>query len=454
MGLTTFSTGLSGLSTSSEGLSVVGNNLANLNTIGYKSSSISFSDVLGEQFSTPGTPTSGTSASIGLGAQVSSIRQSFSQGTLSTTGNPLDVAIQGDGFLIVNNSNGKYYTRAGNLQLDANGNLVSQSGANVQGYLRNPATGQIDTSSLQSIVIPANLNNPVATSNFELGMNLDGSAATGTQFSAAVQIFDSLGKAHTGTLTFQKDVSSGTPPTPIWRFDITIPKKETAGASATDTTQLSLLTGTTATNPPTAGALTFDGSGNLTSAYIGADPSTLPPLANLTIPPSSVTLPAMADGATLSSGLTWQLMDSSSNAPEITAFSSASTVSANNQNGLAAGSLTSLAIQPDGTISALFSNGSTISVAQLAMARFSNNPGLIQQGGGLYAESAASGTAFVGSPAQGGRGSLLAGSLEQSNVDLATELTKIITFQRSYQANAKIITSTDQLMQDTINMKQ
>src|SRR5262249_34387105 len=162
-----------------------------------------------------------------------------------------------------------YYTRAGNLQLDANGNLVSQSGANVQGYLRNATTGQIDTSALQSIVIPANLNDPIATSNFELGMNLDGSAATGTKFSAAVQIFDSMGKAHTATLTFQKDVSSGTPPTPVWRFDVTIPTKETAGASPTDTTQTSLLTGATATNPPAAGALTFDGAGNLTSAYIG-----------------------------------------------------------------------------------------------------------------------------------------------------------------------------------------
>jgi flagellar hook protein FlgE len=454
MGLTTFSTGLSGLATSSEGLSVVGNNLANLNTIGFKSSGISFSDVLGEQFSTPGTPTSGTSASVGLGAQVSGIRQNFGQGTLMTTGNPLDVAIQGDGFLIVNNTDGRFYTRAGNLQLDANGNLVSQSGANIQGYLRNPATGQIDSSVLQSIVIPANLSNPIPTSKFELGMNLDGSAAKGTQFSTAVQIYDSLGKAHTATLTFQKDVSTGSNPTAIWRFDITIPNKEVAGASPTDTTQLSLLTGQAAANPPAAGALTFDSTGKLTSAYIGPDPATPPPLANLGIPPSGVTLPALGNGATLNPALTWQLLDTTSNAPQITAFSTASTVSANNQDGVAAGSLSNIAIQPDGTIAAVFSNGSTISVAQLAMARFSNNPGLMQQGGGLYAESPASGPVFVGTPGQGGRGTLLAGSVEESNVDLATELTKIITFQRSYQANAKIITSTDQIMQDTINMKQ
>jgi flagellar hook protein FlgE len=455
MSLTTFSTGLSGLATSSEALSVVGNNLANLNTVGYKSPDISFSDVLGEQFSTPGTPTSGTTATIGLGAQVSSIRQNFSQGTLSTTGNPLDVAIQGQGFFVVDNQNGQFYTRAGNFQLDANGNLVTQSGANVQGYVWNPTTGKIDTSTLQSLSIPGNLSNPVATSNFQLGMNLDGGAAQGTQFSTAVQVFDSTGQAHTATITFQKDVRSGPNPTAVWRFDITIPNKDVAGASPTDTTQLSLLTGQTATNPPAAGALTFDSAGKLTSAYIGPDPATLPAVANLTIPPTGVTIPSMRNGATLSSsGLTWQLLDRTSNTPQITAFSSASTVSANTQNGSAPGSLTNLSIQPDGTISALFSNGSTMNVAQIATARFSNNAGLTEQGGGLYTESAASGTAFIGAAGQGGRGSLLSGALEQSNVDLATELTKIITFQRSYQANAKIITTTDQIMQDTINMKQ
>src|SRR5689334_9495704 len=127
MSLTTFSTGLSGLFTSSEALNVVGNNLANLNTAGYKSSSISFSDVFGEQFTTPGTAASGNTATVGLGAQVSSVRADFSQGGLETTNNPLDVAIQGAGFLVVNNSEGQFYTRAGHLQLDANGNLVTQA---------------------------------------------------------------------------------------------------------------------------------------------------------------------------------------------------------------------------------------------------------------------------------------------------------------------------------------
>src|SRR5436190_8143839 len=169
MGLTTFSTALSGLSTNSQGLNVVGNNLANLNTVGFKGSNISFADVLGQTFGTPGTPESGTTMTIGLGAQVSSVRQSMTQGTLQSTNNPLDVAIEGKGYLVVKNNNGQFYTRAGNMHLDANGNVVTDSGAQVQGYLRNPATGKIDTTiGLSSLRIPTTVDNPVPTSMFDM----------------------------------------------------------------------------------------------------------------------------------------------------------------------------------------------------------------------------------------------------------------------------------------------
>src|SRR5437667_9100020 len=308
MSLTTFSTGLSGLHTSSEALNVVGNNLANLNTAGYKASDISCSDVLGEQFTTPGTATSGNTASIGLGAQVSSVRANFGQGSLKTTNNPLDVAIQGSGFLVVNNSQGAFFTRAGNLQLDANGNLVTQAGANVQGYLQNPTTGQIDNTVLQSIKIPSGLNNPVATSQFNVGMNLDASAAKGTAFTTSIQVYDSLGKSHTATLTLAKDVSTGTNPTALWRFDITIPNNEVSGVAATDTQQYSLLTGKAERTPPAASALARDANGKLKSAYVGADPATLPALANITVP--ITTLPQLANGGSLSAaGITWTLLD-------------------------------------------------------------------------------------------------------------------------------------------------
>jgi len=454
MSLTTFSTGLSGLNTATQALNVVGNNLANLNTVGYKSSDISFSDVLGQQFSTPGTAASGNTASIGEGAQVSSVRENFSQGSITTTNNPLDVAIQGSSFLVVDSGQGQFFTRAGNLHLDTTGNLVSQSGANVQGYALNAATGKIDTSTLQSINIPSNLANPIATSSFDIAMNLDSTAATGTQFQSSIQLFDSLGKPQTATVTMQKDVTAGATPTALWRFDITIPNKGVSGVAPTDTQNFSLLTGKVATIPPKAGALVFDGSGKLTSAYVGADPATLPALANLTIPGAGVALPQMAGGGSLAPGITWKLMASPTSTPDITGFASPSAVSASDQNGAAAGTVNSLSIQSDGTIAAVFSNGSTVSVGQLALAQFSNINGLVQQGGGLYSASPASGAGSIGIAGQGGRGTLTGGSLEQSNVDLASELTKIITFQRGYQANAKIITVTDQIMQDTIAMKQ
>lgn len=455
MSLTTFSTGLSGLATNSQGLNVIGNNLANLNTVGFKTSNISFTDVLGQTFSTPGTAKAGNTMHVGLGAQVGGVRAAFTQGSVQTTNNPLDVAIQGKGFLVANKGNERHYTRAGNLHLDAEGNLVAENGHNIQGYVRNPATGKIDGNlGLATIKMPSGLDNPVSTSEFELAMNLDANAKDGSQVNSSIQVYDSLGKPHIATMTLQKEISGGNTPVTKWRFDITIPRNEVAGIAADNTEKFSLITGDVATAAPAAGTLLFDNAGKLVSAYFGADPATPPALANIKIPNTGVTLPQMANGASLNtSGITWRLL-SSSGTPNVTAFAGASEITASSQNGAAAGSLSNLSIQSDGTISAVFSNGKTVDVAQLVLAQFSNVDGLLSQGGGLYAESTASGSSFLGVPGEGGRGRVTSGALEQSNVDLATELTKIITFQRGYQANARIITLTDQIMQETLNLRQ
>jgi len=454
MGLTTFSTALSGLSTNSQGLNVVGNNLANLNTVGFKTSAISFVDVLGQTFSTGGTSTSGNVMSIGLGAQVSSVRQSMSQGTIQSTNNPLDVAIQGKGFLVVKNANGQFYTRAGNLHLDANGFVVTDNGSFVQGNTRNPATGKVDANlGLNSIHMPSGIDSPFKTSLFEMAMNLDANAPDGTQFKTSIQIFDSLGNAHVATVTLEKEITTGSTPSTKWRFDITIPNKEIAGVASTNTETFSLIKGATVTGSPSAGALQFDNTGKLTSAWIGADPSTPPALADITFPGSSVTLPAMANGALLSPTMTWKLLADPST-PDITGFASPSQVSASTQDGGGAGSLSNFSIGPDGMISAIFSNGKVAQIAQLVLANFSNVDGLLSQGGNFYSESNASGAAVFGVAGEGGRGALLSSALEQSNVDLAAELTKIITFQRGYQANARMVTVTDQIMQETMNMRQ
>ena len=451
MGLTTFSTGLSGLETNSQGLNVIGNNLANLNTVGFKASTISFSDLLGQNLN---TAIPGKADAIGFGAQVQSIRPHFTQGSVQTTNNPLDVAIQGKGFLVVRNSNGQFYTRAGNLHMDADGNLVTESGSNVQGYVRNPTNGLIDSNlGLASIKIASGLDKPVTTSQFEIAMNLDANAANASQYTTPLQVYDSLGKAHVATVTLQKEISGGATPVTKWRFDITIPNKEVAGVPSTDTNQRSLITGAVATVPPTAGALLFDNSGNLTSAWVGADPATPPALANLQIVKTGVTLPAMTSGATLSPTITWNLLGANGT-PNITGWGSPSDVTASTQNGAAAGTLANLSIQGDGTISAVFSNGKTADVAQIVLAQFGNVDGLVSEGDGLYTQTPDSGASFIGVADEGGRGRLTNGALESSNVDLATELTRIITFQRGYQANAKIITVTDQIMQETMNLKQ
>ncbi len=455
MGLTTFSTALSGLSTNSQGLNVVGNNLANLNSVGFKSSSISFIDVLGQTFATPGTPESGTLMSIGLGTQVGSVRQTMSQGTIQTTNNPLDVAIEGKGFLVVKNDNGQFYTRAGNMHLDANGYVVSDSGARFQGYQRNPATGKIDTTlGLGSIKIPTGVDNPLPTTMYELAMNLDANAADGAQFSTPIQVYDTLGNTHIATLTLQKQITGGATPTTKWHFDLTIPNNEIAGVPATDTQKFSLITGAVApAGAPTAGGLLFDPSGKLTSAWIGADPATPPALADITFPGTGVTLPSMADGGKLNAGFTWKLL-SAAGTPDISGFASPSEVTAGTHDGAPAGSLSNLSIGTDGIITAVYSNGRTAQIAQIVLAHFLNEAGLVSQGGGLYSDSIAAGDSSIGVPGQGGRGQLLSSSLEQSNVDLAAELTKIITYQRAYQANARMITVTDQIMQETMNLRQ
>lgn len=434
MGLNTFSTGLAGLNANGQGLNVVGNNLANLNTVGFKSSNISFSEVLGR-----------------MGTQVSGIQSTFSQGGIQTSNNPLDVAIQGKGFLVQENNGNRVYTRTGNLHLDSDGNLVGSNNFNVQGYQRNPQTGLIDQNlGIGNIQAPTGLMAPIATTEFELGMNLDADAPTGTQFSATVQVYDSQGKAHMATLSLEKEISADAVPVTRWRYDLTIPENETAGADPDSTEKFSLLTGAVASATPDAGALVFDDAGVLISAYVGADPATLPDLANLEVPPTGVTIPALANGAALSA-MTWNLAADSTTSG-ITGFASSSEMSIVDQNGAAPGSMSSISIMPNGILSAVFSNGRTMDIGQIVLAQFNNMEGLGAEGGGLFRETSQSGVGRLGVPGDSSLGTLMGGSLEQSNVDLASELTKIITFQRGYQANARIITTTDQIMQETLNL--
>ncbi len=451
MGLTTFSTALSGLTANTMGLNVVGNNLANMNTVGYKVSNVSFTDVLGQTFNGPGTSKSGSSFNVGLGTQTGRVSMSFSQGGLEATGKATDVAIQGDGFFIVKDGGANFYTRAGNFQVDADGRFVNSAGLAVQGYLRNPTTGLINVNAgLQDIRMPAGLGNSTATSLMELAVNLDASAPVGTKYATTVQMYDSLGDVHLATVSFQKDTIGADS---RWKFDVTVPHNEFTGIAATSTADFSLVTGAIATTPPAAGALVFDSNGKLKSSYTGADPAILPPAANLTIPPGAITVPLMSNGGKLAeNGIQWKLIGDNGES-NLTSFASSSIVTFNSQNGVPPGSMSSLVVQADGTVQGVFSNGLTQAVAQIGLGKFTNPNGLTSKGGSLFSETTASGTVLVVKPGESGTGRLAGGTLEQSNVDLAAEFTKIITFQRGYQANARIITTTDQILQETMDLK-
>ena len=409
-----FSTSLSGLDSESQALSVISNNLANLNTVGYKSASPEFQDLFYQQIGSAGD---GNPIQVGVGATVGSIPATFTQGSIESTGVPTDVAIQGNGFFVLDKNGLRSYTRAGDFSVGSNGQLLTADGSAVLGY---PAVnGTISASqTLAPLTISSGqLSPPQATANVQIGLNLDASAAVGGTFSTPVTVYDSLGGTHVLTFNFTKTAAN------TWSYAIDIP------AADVGTTGSPVSVG--------SGTLTFNGNGQLTS-----------PTGNVT----GITVSGLADGA---SNLTfnWDLYGSN-NSPIVTQASSASAAASTQQDGYSSGTLASFNIQGDGTIQGIFSNGQTLALGQLALATFANQQGLVRNGSNEFLASLSSGTANIGTPNTGGRGTLAGGSLEQSNVDIATEFAQLILAERGYQANSRVVTTIDQVIQDAINMSQ
>ncbi len=426
MGLTSLYAGLSGLNAHAFQLSVIGNNLANINTPGYKASNAAFEDLLSQ------TLTGGSSAGtinflqVGLGVQVGGTNQNFSQGSLQTTGNMSDVAIQGNGFFIVQGDQGLNYTRAGNFHVDANGNLVTTEGAHVQGYTqRDPVTNTIiTTGALDNINIhPGALYPPLATSTAKMVANLDSDAVNGSTFTSSSRVFDSLGSAHELDFTWTK---TGTGQ---YSYDVTVDGGDVAGGTAGTPTSLLASPGT----------MTFDTSGTLTQVNGAA-------AANV-----SITSPAFTNGAAPLT-FAWELLDANGDG-NISNYATPSATASSSQNGFAAGTLNSFIIGADGAVQGLFSNGKTAELARLALASFNNPAGLLKVGGNKFNLSSASGEASVGVPGEGGRGTTTGSTLELSNVDMAAEFINMIVAQRGYQANSRVITTTDEILQESLNLK-
>ena len=433
MAVGSFSAGLSGLAAHATALNVIGNNLANINTIGYKASTVSFQDLVSQTIGG-----AGGLAQIGLGVVTGAIAPVFSQGSIENSRESTNVAIQGNGFFIVNNDNGSAYTRAGNFAFNADGELVTPDGFKVQGYTQiDPATGRVVTTGEPTdiIVPPGVLRPPVVTTQFQIASNLDATAATGATFTASVQVYDSLGAPHVLTVTYTKTGSGA------WNYQITVPGAEV--------------------NPPpaggapavlAAGALTFNASGQIatmtpTAPSTGGGSAVPGPIADVTF-----AAPTWANGAAAGGNIVWDIVDANQ-AVSITGYSAPSSTSSKSQNGAPAGLVDSISVSAEGLIMATFGAGQTVAVAQLALANFNNPKGLVKLGANKFGESLAAGLPNVGVAGTGGRGTLIGAALEQSNVDIAQEFTQMILAQRGYQANSKSITVSDELLVDTLNIK-
>ena len=415
-----FSAALAGLSANNQYLAVIGNNLANINTVGFKASSVSFQDLVSQTVGGAST----NPMQVGLGVTTGSISPVFSQGAIQNTREATNVAIQGAGFFIVRNSDGNSYTRAGNFTFDSAGKLVTPDGQYVQGYTQiNASTGAVVTTGVPTdiTVPPGVLRAPVATTSFQTKTNLSSSAAVGDTFTASVQIYDSLGTPHVATILYTKTAANS------WSYEITVPATEATGNAGTTA-------GTVRLGP--VGAITFDGLGVMTA-----------PVADVALPgPTTWT-----NGATVSA-ITWDLLDANSTA-SLTGYNAESSTNSISQNGSAAGQIETVSITSDGTIMATFGAGQSVALGQLAMANFNNPKGLLKLGNSRYGESQAAGVPNVGTPGSGGRGTLIGSALEGSNVDVAQEFTNMILAQRGYQANSKTITTVDEMLLETLQLK-
>lgn len=401
-----FQSALSGLNAASRGLDVIGNNIANANTTGMKASRAEFSDIVA-------SAGSGGAVSAGIGVQLATVSQQFSQGNVNITGNDLDVAINGGGFFQLKMPDGSAaYTRDGKFKLDKVGNIVTNAGANVMGY---PTTiaGVPTSTSIQPLQLPTSA--PIAarqTTAIAAEFNLDARAPIATSvvpptprttYGTSLTAYDAQGVAQPVSLYFSK-VTPASPVTDEWAvYD------SPAGA--------------------TVGSLVFDATGKLTSSTVGT--LTLTPAAPSVVPAFPVTV----------------------DVSKVTQYGAGFAISNLTQDGYAPGELVSLKIGENGVITARYSNGQTQAAGQVALADFRNVQGLSPTGGGNWAETNSSGQPVQGSPGQGKFGVLRAGALEESNIDLTAELVSMMTAQRSYQANAQTIKTQDQIMQTLVNMR-
>lgn len=419
--------GRSGIASHGLAIAVVGDNISNANTIGYKASRSEFEDLIA------GGQTAGKV--VGSGSSVSAVTNVFEQGTLEFTGRDLDLAVDGNGFFIVDNGGQKSYTRAGNFKVDASGYIVDQKGQRVQGF---PANG---AGALSDISVNDVSQSSVGTANVDISGNLDASAAVlpggaaaippvnapgggdastytdlnnAAEFSTVVDVFDSLGASHTVTCYFFK--------TAVNEYTVR------AYVNAED-----VEAGGTAGTPRQIGSatMTFNGSGVRTN-----DP---------VLPAHDITANIPWTNGASNSTINFDFVP-------FTQFATGSNIQSITADGDGVGAVTSVSIDRSGQIFALLDNGQSAVIGTIGLANFANSEGLVRVGSNLLQESSESGAPIIGRPNTGTFGRIESGSIELSTVDIANEFVKLITLQKGFQANSRIIVTINQLLNEIINL--
>lgn len=425
--LRTLNTGATGLSANGDALGVVSDNISNANTIGFKRSRANFSDMVAS---------AGKSEinQVGAGTRLGSIEQMWTQGALLSTESSLDLALSGEGFFVVNGTasgvSGNFYSRAGQFHLDKEGFLVNVDDLKLQGYQadsRGNILGTLSNLRIGPTALPA-----TSTSQVRMGVNLDAKATVpaipfdvnalgqSTNFSSPVTVYDSLGVGHQATTYFNKTSVN------TWEWHVVVDGSEIDGGVAG--TPFEGAAGTLAFN--TDGALQTDTTNFSSWNFVGATP-----------------------GQVVDFDFGTSIDEAGTGLDGTTNFASPSTSSSVTQDGFAAGSVTSLSIAATGTITGIFSNGQRRTLGQVAVAIFKSVDGLQRAGQGLWVQTETSGEPLLGAASTGGRGAVVSGSLEQSNVDIGREFVDLISFQRGFQANSKVIQTADEMYGELVNMK-
>jgi flagellar hook protein FlgE len=410
--------GLSGLSAASQNLDVIGNNVANSSTVGFKESGVEFGDVYAS------AEAASSANSVGLGVGVTEVAQDFTQGTITTTNNPLDIAINGQGFFQVSQNGATSYTRDGQFQLNSNGDIVTASGAQLLGYGASSSGTILTSATATPLTIPTGNVAAKSTSDVTAGVNLDSSAtaltaanfnpddSTTYNFATSTPVYDSLGNSHDLSMYFVPTGPNASGEN-VWQVFGTVDGAAVGGA----------------TTP--MGQLTFTTSGAVDTA-------------NSTFP-ATISLP-ITGGAATPLPITLSFTGT-------TQFGAASSVNQLTQNGYTSGQLSSYTVSASGLITGSYTNSQTLTLGQVSLASFAAPESLAPLSNNEWAQTAASGTPLVGAPNTGSLGVLQSGAVESSNVDLTTQLVDMITAQQAYQANAQTIKTQDAVMQTLVSLQ-